>query len=402
MNCPLPSSCSSSQSPPNQGSSNCTHRHRDYFWAWRNNFSHAWHTAAPRPGQLLQGMQPSGPQHNPGRQGKGPSTRAAPESHCSGSTRRTHVKPNPIFLQTPSWIEPQLLRLLVDLTKSLRSSPIFLLGYERPSAWPRLTPRAEGRKQKEKRNVRFPEQVQTSPGLSWKLRSRFSEELGQPSAYLLTNTRYLRLKAPGAIHSRSNTHSPNFLCSRTEVCAPLRSMPAAQHAGTAQPDGRPSRPPGAAAAGRRRTGPAEAVHLPWCRGGGLKPARPGWLPAASRPACPRRARWGPGRIAPSHNAPKGNSSRTCRRPRRRARRRAPGRDGSAGPGRGAARKRQLSGPASSAAIQGPEGAWLLFEYLTCLGFAILRFEPELDERAGCEQLCRLSGKSLQLLAGICW
>lgn len=37
-------------------------------------------------------------------------------------------------------------------------------------------------------------------------------------------------------------------------------------------------------------------------------------------------------------------------------------------------------------MQGPERAWLLFEYLSCLGFANLRFEPELDERAGCEQL----------------
>lgn len=167
------------------------------------------------------------------------------------------------------------------------------------------------------------------PRLSWKLQSRFSEELGRPYAYPLTNARYLRSKAPRAIHSGRDTRNPYFLCSGTEVCAALRS----QHAGTAQPDSRPPRAPcercrelrapgdqrpQASSAGPSRgrptsrgargarsrpsrgsaqqqrgeggQGPRRPAHLPWCRGGGLEPARPGWLPAASRPACPRRAR----------------------------------------------------------------------------------------------------------------
>lgn len=77
------------------------------------------------------------------------------------------------------------------------------------------------------------------PRLSWKLQSRFSEELGRPYAYPLTNARYLRLKAPRAIHSGRDTRNPYFLCSGTEVCAALRS----QHAGTAQPDSRHPRAP---------------------------------------------------------------------------------------------------------------------------------------------------------------
>lgn len=170
------------------------------------------------------------------------------------------------------------------------------------------------------------------PRLSWKLQSRFSEELGRPYAYPLTNARYLRLKAPRAIHSGRDTRNPYFLCSGTEVCAALRSLRcSARRDGTAgQPtspgavrtlprapgSGRPTAPselrgaePGQADKPRRPgsaeppsrgsaqqqrgeggQGPRRPAHLPWCRGGGLEPARPGWLPAASRPACPRRAR----------------------------------------------------------------------------------------------------------------
>lgn len=139
---PYPSGCSSAQSPPNRRSCNCTHRHRDYFRARPNDFSHARLTAAPRLAELLRGMQPGGPQHSAGRQGRALPHVPPREAAARAPTRRTHVKPNPTLQRAPSWLEPQLLGLQEDLIKSLRSSPIFLLGYERQSAWPRLTPRA--------------------------------------------------------------------------------------------------------------------------------------------------------------------------------------------------------------------------------------------------------------------
>lgn len=229
------------------------------------------------------------------------------------------------------------------------------------------------------------------PRLSWKLQSRFSEELGRPYAYPLTNARYLRLKAPRAIHSGRDTRNPYFLCSGTEVCAALRSLRcSALRDGTAgQPtspgavrtlprapgSGRPTAPselrgaepgqadkprrPGsaeppvegqrAAAAGRGRAGPAEAGSLTMVprRRAGAGPARlaagclPSCLPAA-RQVRPRPHRAFP--QCPERKLP-GASSRTCRRPG------APSPAGS--PGRGRFRP---AGPGCEccAGIQGPE------------------------------------------------
>lgn len=198
------------------------------------------------------------------------------------------------------------------------------------------------------------------PRLSWKLQSHFSEELGRPYAYPLTNARYLRSKAPRAIHSGRDTRNPYFLCSGTEVCAALRSLRcSARRDGTAgQPtspgavrtlprapgSGRPTAPselrgaepgqadkprrPGsaeppvegqrAAAAGRGRAGPAEAGSLTMvprrragagpagCRLPPVLPARgaPGEAPTASRlPTMPRKET--PRRLLPHLPPPRG-------------------------------------------------------------------------------------------------